>query len=95
MRFTIGKNRSCFGQRRVPAQHWRGADVIRWIGRRRRLALGLANQSEVHVRQLSSCHFLENASTLSSVPFVSKYTFLLFRGGAYFRRFAPILGLLC
>ena len=45
MRFT-------FGQRRVPAQQWRGAEVTRGMGRRRRLALGLAYQPEV----LVDCH---------------------------------------
>ena len=52
MRFNFGKSKSSFGQRRVPAQHWRGAEVIWWMGRRRRLALGLAYQSEV----LVNCH---------------------------------------
>ena len=54
MRFNLGKSKSSFGQRRVPAQHWRGAEVTRGMGRRsrRRLALGLAYQSEV----LVNCH---------------------------------------
>ena len=52
MRFNFGKSKSSFGQRRVPAQHWRGAEVTRGMGRRRRLALGLAYQPEV----LVDCH---------------------------------------
>ena len=39
---------------------------------------------------MSSCHSLENASTLSGVSFVSNYIFIL--AGANFRPSVPIFG---
>ena len=77
MRFTFGKSRSCFGQRRVPAQHWRVAEIIRWLGRRRRLALGLAYQSEV----LVNCHrvILEKMLQLFLVCHLCPIIFLFFQ----------------
>ena len=90
MRFTFGKSKSSFGQRRVPAQHWRGAEIIRWMGRRRRLALGLAYQSEVLVNVIVS--FSRKCFNSFWCVICVQLYFYSFRAGANFRPSVPIFG---